>query len=173
VLLDVQRDGGRVVVAGLAPASAAGRQVSVETLLGFTRLGTPAQATIGPRGTFSAAFELSARSQRAQVRYAATLVGLRSRTLRLERKIEFVSRTSTSAGTRIAGRVSGAGRRTVAITCESACNGSAVTGTVRTTRTGRFTALLPRPPRGGAAFYRLRAVVAGARTFSLIVGVAG
>ena len=58
VLTDVERSGGRVTVAGIARSSLAGRKAMIEALVGSTRLGSPAAATIARDGSFAATMPL-------------------------------------------------------------------------------------------------------------------
>jgi hypothetical protein len=90
---------------------------------------------------------LPAGPQRSRVRYRATLGGLRSRTLKLERKLVSVSRAITGDGTRITGQIVVPGKRKLTITRET-CTGSETLKTLRTSARGRFSTLLPRSAPG-------------------------
>jgi Bacterial Ig domain len=172
VLLDVKRVGDSVEIKGLGPASAAGHRTRIDALVDWQAAGDPATATIAADGTFAVTMPLLAEPQRSKVRYRATLDGLKSRTLKLERKLVTVARDVTSAGTRITGQFVVPGRRKVTITRET-CDGSRTLTSVRSSAAGRFTTLLPRAARGAVDLYRARATVRGARTYSVVIVVRG
>ena len=168
VLIDVQRVGDRVAIKGIGPAGAAGHTVGVQALVNWQALGAPASATVASDGTFALTVPLPAEPQRSAVRYRASLDGLRSRTLKLERKLM----TIALAGTRVTGQLKVPGSRKVTITHET-CDGSKVLKTLRASATGRFTTQLPASAPGAIELYRARAVVKGARTFSVVIVVRG
>jgi hypothetical protein len=167
VLLDAAPHGDHVVVSAIVSAALSGKPASVQALSGFQPLGSPVSATVGTDGTFRASIPLPANVQRASVRYRATVAGQRSRTLKLERKLLIVSRHVTSAGTRITGRLVSGGRHKITI-ARLSCTTSTLQSATHTSRSGTFSASLPRPTAAeGTALYRAGATIHGSRTYSL------
>ena len=170
VLLESHRVNQRVVVKGLARATFAGRQATVEALVKSKRLGRAVTAKVGPDGKFSASLALPARSKRASARYRATIGTKRSVELRLVRRMIVASRKSTAGGIRVSGVIGGVPRRWELEIRRVRCVGRDRVTTKHTTPKGRFSLVFPKPAvTDPVTLYRSKAVFGGKKTFTEIL----
>jgi hypothetical protein len=153
VMLDVHRVGKRVSLGGLAPVSAAGRKVTIRADRGGGRV----TATVRSDGSFAAPNRSPRGRNSGAIRYAATLDGVTSSGLRLDRRFLLLSKRTTTAGVALRARVVG-GRKGLKVTLRRAlpCTGREERRTLRLGRGGILTAVLPRPTATEKlAFYRV------------------
>jgi DNA-binding beta-propeller fold protein YncE len=170
VLLDVHPTKRRVEVSGLTRAVFRGQRAGIRALIKGSR---PVSATVQADGSFRATLPLAPREHRTTVRYQATIAGRRSAALKLVRRLTISSRRTTSAGTRITGRLSATSeRRKITITRRLTCRTYRRLTTVRTDRRGRFTITLPAPRAPDLiASYRATTQPSHGRTYSLPIAV--
>jgi hypothetical protein len=170
VVLDVHRAGTRVVIAGVAKTSLAGQTVVIREVATSHQLAT---ARVERDGTFAASVALPSPSKIATIRYRASIGRKSSAELRLTRRLTILSTTATATGARITGRLSGVtSARTITISRQVSCEKFTTVGTIRTSRTGRFSVDLPAPAAAvGVAFYRASNRVGNGETFSLPIAL--
>jgi hypothetical protein len=160
-LLDVTSTKRGVRVSGIALRRLAGQVVTI------TRSGRRvATTTVAASGLFTVT---APPSRATNSRYAATVAGSTSRSLRLNRLLVITKRTSTPTEIRISGRLFARRRslRKLTVRRQTDCTRVTATRTITTDGEGRFTLRLSRPTsRDEVAVYRLR-TTAGGTTFTL------
>jgi hypothetical protein len=170
VVLDVHRAGTRVVIAGVAKTSLAGQTVVIREVATSDQLAT---ATVERDGTFAASVALPSPSKIATIRYRASIGRKSSAELRLTRRLTILSTTATATGARITGRLGGVtSARTITISRQVSCEKFTTVGTIRTSRTGRFSVDLPAPAAAvGVAYFRASNRLGNGETFSLPIAL--
>lgn len=153
VMLDVRRAGKRVRLGGLGPLKAAGQRVTIKASRGGSRVTT----RVLRDGSFSAILKAPRGKNAGAIRYTATLGGVTSAGLRLDRRFILLSKRPTPAGVLLKARVVG-GRPGLRVTLRRAlpCTGREERRTLKLGRGGVMSVMLPRPTaEEKLAFYRV------------------
>lgn len=161
VLNDVFIRSGRVVVAGAAATSLAGRKVEIL----FDQGKQVASATVGRDGRFAttAPLPLSRIRDAVSTRYSATIGSLRSLSLKLTRRLLLEPPVVGAGKVTLSGRIAPPLTKPtapIAVEQELECGHSTVVTSFVPQANGRFSVSLPVPGRTGAVIYRLTSRVA-------------
>ena len=157
-LLDVYRQGSRVILSGAAQSSLIGRRV---TIVANGRRPVAA-ARIAANGFFTAAASLPPARNRGATRYAAEIGSLRSLNLKLTRRLVLEPPLNLGGGVRLTGQVLPPLNRPIAaitVTMQTSCNGATTVRRFRPGTGGRYSVLVAAPGNAAAAIYRLRTTV--------------
>lgn len=161
-LINVVKNGSRVLITGAARLVLAGQRVSIK----FLATGkTVASATIAANGTFSASAPLPPAKIREsnRARYEASVGSLHSLNLKLTRRMYMTSATRSGTHVLLAGYVTGsfkAGAK-VKILARITCSKEEVIAKVKLTHSGKFSATVPAPTGAASqvAVYRATTTV--------------
>lgn len=161
-LINVIPQGSHVLITGAARQVLAGKQVSIKLLSTGKVVATP---TVTPAGTFSATVPLPPAKVRYSnnTRYQASVHGLSSLALKLERRMYMTHATLSGSHVAIAGRVTGSFHpgTLVHITLRVTCARYKTVATVKLTKAGTFSATVPAPSGASSqiAVYRAATTV--------------